>query len=394
MTTTPTDTATAGLNLDRSDWELVTFSDVAMKQNTSVDRENTDLTRYVAGEHMGSEDLHLREWGDVGENYLGPAFTRKFEKGDILYGSRRTYLRKVAVAHFDGITANTTFVIKPNKKRIHKDLLPFVMLSEGFAQHSIRNSKGSVNPYINWKDIANYEFLLPPKDQQAKLAEILWAADGLLEAQRKQIAAIETATSSALKEEFEGKHKAFRKLGDAGEWKSGGTPSRSNSAFWGGDIPWVSPKDMKVERIADSQEKITTAAVESRISTIPASTILIVVRGLILNHSFPVGITTREVTFNQDMKALIASKDFDPFYILYFLQHMKNVVLGMTTTTTHGTKRLASDAIFGLKIPCLPIEEQNALTRRVEAMKKTLNQIVDCHAASNALLKSLTNQIF
>jgi type I restriction enzyme S subunit len=112
---------------------------------------------------------------------LGPAFIRKFEEGDILYGSRRTYLRKVAVAHFSGITSNTTFVIKANEAKIDKRLLPFVMLSEGFAEHSIRNSKGSVNPYVNWKDLADYEFLLPPKDQQAKLAELLWAMDEVVE---------------------------------------------------------------------------------------------------------------------------------------------------------------------------------------------------------------------
>ncbi len=169
------------LQLDRSDWQLVKFGDVAIQQKESVDRENTDVTRYVKGEHMGSEDLHLREWGELTDEYLGPAFIRKFEQGDILYGSRRTYLRKVAVAHFDGITSNTTFVIKANETRIDKRLLPYVMLSEGFAEHSIRNSKGSVNPYINWKDIADYEFLLPPKDQQTQLAELLWSLDAVLE---------------------------------------------------------------------------------------------------------------------------------------------------------------------------------------------------------------------
>ncbi len=100
------------LQLDRSDWQLVKFGDVAIQQKESVDRDNTELTRYVKGEHMGSEDLHIREWGELTDEYLGPAFIRKFEEGDILYGSRRTYLRKVVVAHFDGIT------LKPTKPRL------------------------------------------------------------------------------------------------------------------------------------------------------------------------------------------------------------------------------------------------------------------------------------
>jgi len=175
----------SALNFDKSDWTLTKFGDVAIQQKETVDRDDTHLSRYVKGEHMGSEDLHLREWGELTDEYLGPAFIRKFDEGDILYGSRRTYLRKVVVAPFSGITSNTTFVIKANVKKIDKRLLPFVMMSEGFTENSIRNSKGSVNPYINWKDIANYEFLLPPKDQQAKLAELLWAMDEVIEKEVK-----------------------------------------------------------------------------------------------------------------------------------------------------------------------------------------------------------------
>lgn len=170
-----------GLNLDRSGWQLVTFGDVAIQQKQKVDRENTDLTCYVKGEHMHSEDLHLREWGELTDEYLGPAFIRKFETGDILYGSRRTYLRKVVIAPFDGITSNTTFVMKANEEKIDKRLLPFIMMSEGFTQHSIKNSKGSVNPYVNWKDLAGYEFLLPPLSKQFGLIELLCSNDDLIE---------------------------------------------------------------------------------------------------------------------------------------------------------------------------------------------------------------------
>lgn len=164
-------------NLDKSTWNVVRFGDVAIQQKESIDRENTDLERYIAGDHMDTNDLHIRRYGEFDGSYVGPAFHRKFEKSDILYGSRRTYLRKVAVADFDGITANTTFVIKANENLIEPRLLPFVMLSENFAQHSIQNSKGSTNPYINWKDIAWYEFRLPPMEMQKKLAELLWAVD-------------------------------------------------------------------------------------------------------------------------------------------------------------------------------------------------------------------------
>lgn len=181
------DKQVAELNLDRSEWQLVKFGDIAIQQKQTVDRENTKLTRYVKGEHMFSEDLHLRKWGELTDEYLGPAFIRKFEEGDILYGSRRTYLRKVVLAPFEGITSNTTFVMKANKERIDKRLLPYIMKSEGFTQHSIKNSKGSVNPYVNWKDLASYEFLLPTPIHQTLIADLLDSIDEVIESEKLSI---------------------------------------------------------------------------------------------------------------------------------------------------------------------------------------------------------------
>jgi type I restriction enzyme, S subunit len=85
----------------------------------------------------------------------------------VLYGSRRTYLRKVAVPDFEGICANTTFVLEPSDPAVMlPELLPFVMQTKAFHEHSITQSKGSVNPYVNFSDLAWYEFLLPPTDEQ------------------------------------------------------------------------------------------------------------------------------------------------------------------------------------------------------------------------------------
>lgn len=173
--------------IDKTGWKKCKFGDVAIQTKGIVDIDNTDLTRYIAGEHMNSEDIHLRKWGNVGDGYLGPAFIRRFNKGDILYGSRRTYLKKVAIADFDGITANTTFVIKAKEELIEPILLVHLMLSDSFTEYSVKNSRGSVNPYINWKDIADYEFLLPPKAEQKRLAELLWAADEMIEKEKREL---------------------------------------------------------------------------------------------------------------------------------------------------------------------------------------------------------------
>lgn len=166
------------MNKLKPGWKKVKFGDVVRQCKESVDRDNNPFGRYVEGGHMDSDNIHIRRWGEFGADYVGPAFHRIFRKGQVLYGSRRTYLKKVAVADFDGITANTTFVCETKDKSIFmQELLPFLMLTDSFTEHSIRESKGSTNPYINWPDIAKYEFPLPPLDEQKRIAEILWAAD-------------------------------------------------------------------------------------------------------------------------------------------------------------------------------------------------------------------------
>lgn len=212
-----TDIETKILQIDKNTWEKVRFGKVAIQQKGRVDRDNTHLTKYVKGEHMGSQDLHLREWGELKDEYLGPAFIRYFEKDDILYGSRRTYLRKVVMAPFEGITSNTTYVIKANEKLIDKRLLPFVMMSEGFTDHSIKNSKGSVNPYVNWKDLTEYEFLLPPKSEQARLAELLWAMDEVIEKEKEVLEKLKTAYLCKIEKELLNKKSEktyFKSLGE------------------------------------------------------------------------------------------------------------------------------------------------------------------------------------
>jgi type I restriction enzyme, S subunit len=166
----------------KNGWTSVAFGDVVRQVKDRVDADASGLERYVAGEHMDTDDLRIRRWGLIGNGYLGPAFHMRFKPGHILYGSRRTYLRKVAVAGFEGITANTTFVLESkNPNALLPELLPFIMETESFHQHSIKQSKGSVNPYVNFSDLTWYEFALPPLEEQRRLADLLQTADRAVE---------------------------------------------------------------------------------------------------------------------------------------------------------------------------------------------------------------------
>ena len=154
------------------------FGDVVKEIKNNIDRENNPYDYYIAGGHMDSEELHIHRRGSFKTDDVGPAFIREFKKGQVLYGSRRTYLKKVAVADFDGVTANTTFVLETKDEDVLlQSILPFVMLSDSFTEWSIGKSKGSTNPYVLFSDLADYEFELPPLEKQRTLAKLLWEID-------------------------------------------------------------------------------------------------------------------------------------------------------------------------------------------------------------------------
>lgn len=164
----------------------VKFGDVVQEIKINVDRTTDDHEYFIAGEHMDSSNIHITRRGRFSESDVGPAFIRLFRPGQVLYGSRRTYLRKVAVADFEGITSNTTFVLETkDSNRLLQELLPYIMLTDRFSEYAINNSKGSTNPYILFKDLAAYEFDLPTIEEQRQLVVLLSACDRAKEAYKR-----------------------------------------------------------------------------------------------------------------------------------------------------------------------------------------------------------------
>jgi type I restriction enzyme S subunit len=182
----------------------VCFGDIVRDVKINIDRTNNPYDYYVAGDHMDTEELRILRRGKFSEPpEPGPAFTRVFKPGQILYGSRRTYLKKVAVADFEGVCANTTFVLETKDDNVFlQRLLPFLMYSEKFTQFSINNSKGSTNPYILFSDLAKYDFDLPPITKQRKLADLLWALNTTREAYKKLLNLTDKLVKSRFVEMF------------------------------------------------------------------------------------------------------------------------------------------------------------------------------------------------
>ena len=162
----------------KSGWKTVKFGDIAQNVAVRVDPSDAKTDVYVGLEHLDPSTIHLRQWGhpsDVTGQKLA------FKKGDVIFGRRRAYQRKLAVAEFDGICSAHAMVVRAKPKMILPELLPFFLQSDMFMERAINISVGSLSPTINWKTLRVQEFPLPPLDEQKRIAEILWAVDGTVE---------------------------------------------------------------------------------------------------------------------------------------------------------------------------------------------------------------------
>lgn len=158
-------------------------------------------------------------------------------------------------------------------------------------------------------------------------------------------------------------------LGNLGEFRGGGTPSKSRSDYWDGPLPWVSPKDMKHDYLSDAQLHVSEAALDgSAIKIIPPHSILFVVRGMILAHSFPVGIGLVNLTINQDMKALILDRPEMSEYVLRALKGLKPYVLDRVERSGHGTCRLDSRLCASIPVPIPPLAEQRVIVAKLDEL--------------------------
>jgi len=171
----------------------------------------------------------------------------------------------------------------------------------------------------------------------------------------------------------------LRHLGTLGTWLSGGTPSMAEPNYWGGEIPWVSPKDMKRSRLWDAIDHVTAKALGNGTRLAPAHALLLVVRGMILAHTFPVARAELPVAFNQDIKALVPRDDVDSEYLLWWLTAHESLLLGITTESTHGTKRMPTDALHAVVLAVPQFAEQRAIADAlsdVDALLGALDRLI------------------
>lgn len=238
----------AAANLPQG-WRMARFDEIAESIGERVEPGDADTEYYVGLEHLDTDSLKIRRWGtpdDVEATKL------RFTAGDIIFGRRRVYQRKVAVAEFDGICSAHAMVIRAREEAVEKGFLPFLMQSSMFMERALAISVGSLSPTINWSVLRRQEFPLPPKEEQRWIAEVLWAADQVLQRWEEGAVALAQLRAARLDEIFN----TARAKRDAG-WSI--VPLHSVSDLQTGlalgrEFPGVETREMPYLRVANVQD--------------------------------------------------------------------------------------------------------------------------------------------
>jgi len=172
-----------GNHLKEKDFETVRFEKVATNISERVEPKKTELTVYVGLEHLDADNLKIERTGTP-EDVIGTKL--KIYKGDVIFGKRRAYLRKIAVSHFDGIASAHSMILRANEKHIEKEFLPYFMQSDAFMSRAVQISEGSLSPTIKNKTLAVQEFILPKKEKQKELVSVFKQFDTTLQQLKNQ----------------------------------------------------------------------------------------------------------------------------------------------------------------------------------------------------------------
>ena len=389
------------MNELKPSWKMVKFGDIAQNVAVRVDPADAKTDVYVGLEHLDPSTLHLRQWGhpsDVTGQKLA------FKKGDVIFGRRRAYQRKLAVAEFDGICSAHAMVVRAKPKMILPEFLPFFLQSDMFMERAIEISVGSLSPTINWKTLREQVFPLPPLDEQKRIAEILWTTDEAVEkwkvALEQQFNLRDTALhafypcdiSGNTYDKYEGSL-SIRKIHEVADVFSGGTPSRKNASFWeGGTIPWIKTGEVNYYDICDTEEKITPLAVKkSAAKMVPQDTVLVAMYGQGPTRG-RAGYTVIEACINQACAAIVTNKSLlRPRYAYYYLSKEYENIRALA----HGAAQpnINGGMVKGFSIPVPSLQRQDeflTLIGEINARIEEIKSHIEClQHATQALGQNL-----
>ena len=383
---------------DRTGWRRMAFGAFAESIGERAEPKDAQEEIYVGLEHLDPRCLHIRRWGK-GSDVMGTKL--RFQKGDIIFGRRRAYQRKLAVAEFDGICSAHALVVRARPDKVLPEFLPFLMMSDRFMNRAVEISVGSLSPTINWTTLKLEVFDLPPLDQQRRIAEILWAVDEVIQEYEAASSACRSYQTQiieqrCLADSFQRTRleRVLRRI-VAGKSLTGVNEPAGDGEFGVLKVSAVGPAGFDAaehKRLIDAAEFISRYAVKAGDFLITrCNTKELVGRVCIVGEDHPTLMLcdkTLKLEFDEDLAK--------PAFIEAVLKSrpVRNQIEGFATGTGGAMKNISQDNIRSLEVPLPSLKEQEALTSEIERSIALQRGFADARDAAFKVQTSIANTIF
>jgi type I restriction enzyme S subunit len=369
-----------------ADWEITRIASILRK---AQDEGREDLPVLSVSIHHGVTDSEL------GEDEMDRKVTRIEDRtrylrvlpGDLVYNTMRAWQGGFGTVSVEGLVSPAYVVARPIRS-FQTRLVEHQLRTPQAVEEMRRHSQGVTDFRLRlyWDEFKHIQIVLPPLREQIAIAAFLDRETAKIDAlvadyraliellQEKRQAVISHAVTKGLDPSVPMKDSGVEWLEEVPEhWdvaplkylvsmQSGGTPSKDNLDYWNGDVPWASSKDMKAAYLWDTTDHVTQVAIEAgAVALVPAGSILVVVRGMILARAFPVAAIAVPMAINQDLKALQTTDRVAASYLACCLKASEQESRRRIDEAGHGTKALRMDAWTSMELPVPPLTEQTAI---------------------------------
>jgi type I restriction enzyme M protein len=382
--------------LKREEWKRVPFGKFADSVNERVEPADAADEVYVGLDDLDSRSLRVRRWGQ-GRDVIGTKL--RFRKGDIIFGRRRAYQRKLAVAEMDGICSAHALVVRAKPDMVLPTFLPFLMMSDVFMKRAVEISVGSLSPTINWTTLKLEEFDLPPLDQQDRIGKVLWAVNhhkSQLEVTSASLQGAYDAFADAELANGSGTRKRLSELSRRGELdiQTGpfGTVLKASSYAKSG-TPIINPVNMRKHRLWVDAGPFLGDEECSRLARYrmkPGDVLLgrkgDVGRAVLVTEEYDGYIVGSDI-----IRLRLVNSDIRPDYFYYFMLAPRTrawITRHASGTTMPGINEKLLNSI---EIPVPSADKQAKLVHAAEEMNRAEDALLEGIAADANLILSLAN---
>lgn len=378
------------MQIDKDSWKKSKFSDVIESITNRIDSPSAaGVERYVGLEHLDPGSMTVNRWGTPDQV---EATKLLFEKGDVIFGRRRAYQRKVSMADFRGICSAHALVLRAKPGLIDPSFLPVFLSSDTFLNLAIKISVGSLSPTVNWKTLATQEFLFPPLDQQKEIASTFWELSKLLNSLKELSVDLATLKSLVFTECVANAKNpsTITSLSKVADLVIGRTPSKRDKSYWTSsqDYPFCTIADMIDDQVSRTKIGVTQKSLdEGKAKLVKAGTLMMSFKLTVGRLAYAkVDLCPNEAIVAIYPDSKLIRLDFLELTLAHseFSKNSNRAVMGFT---------LNSQSLNKIEIVCPGLEKQEQIMSRILPIETSLRAIENEIQTTTNLIEKL-NRVF